>query len=168
MRISTLFLQAVTVLIGIGAAAFLLWEPNIEGRNAQATLLQVYFNDWFLAYAYAASAPFFVSLYQAFKMLGRVRNGAAFSQANVKALRTITFCAMATIGFVVLGEILLALFTVSDDRAGGVFMGLLIILGASVAGAAATMFRRILQQGVDMTAGTPYAAPKTGGSSCTS
>ena len=33
---STIFLQVVIVLIGIGVLAVMLWEPNIEGRNADA------------------------------------------------------------------------------------------------------------------------------------
>ena len=69
-RSSTIFLQVVIVLIGIGALALLLWEPQIEGRNAHATLFEIYFKDPFLAYVYAGSIPFFVALYQAFKVLG--------------------------------------------------------------------------------------------------
>ena len=72
-RSSTIFLQVVIVLIGIGALALLLWEPHIEGRNAHATLFEIYFKDPFLAYAYIASIPFFVALYQAFKLLGYCR-----------------------------------------------------------------------------------------------
>src|SRR5262249_55980907 len=71
--ISTLFLQVVIVLIGIGALALMLWEPTIEGRNAHATLFEIYFKDPFLAYAYVASIAFFAALYQAFRVLGYVR-----------------------------------------------------------------------------------------------
>ena len=76
---STVFLQVVIVLISIGSLALLLWEPHIEGRNAHATLFQIYFNDPFLAYAYTASMAFFVALYQAFKLLGYVGRGEVFS-----------------------------------------------------------------------------------------
>jgi hypothetical protein len=89
MKRSSIFLQVVVVLLGIGALAFLLWEPNIEGRNTHATLFEIYFQDTFLAYAYIASTPFFVALYQAFKVLGFVRQNKTFSQETVKALRTI-------------------------------------------------------------------------------
>ena len=149
MRSSTIFLQIVIVLIGIGALALMLWEPHIEGRNAHATLFQIYFNDPFLAYAYIASIAFFVALYQAFKLLGYARQNKIFSQAGVKALRTIKFCAMAMVGFVALGEIFI-LFAVSDDRAGGVAVGIMIAFGAIVAAAAATVFERILQDAVDI------------------
>src|SRR6266478_8391244 len=102
---STVFLQVVIVLIGIGALALMLWEPHIEGRNAHATLFQIYFNDPFLAYAYIASLSFFVALFQAFKVLGYVGQNKVFSPAAVKALQTIKFCAISIIGFVVGGEI---------------------------------------------------------------
>ena len=92
-RGSILFLKAVLVLIGIGALALMLWEPHIEGRNAHATLFEIYFKDPFLAYAYIASISFFVALYQAFKVLGYAGQNKVFSQAAVKALRTIKYCA---------------------------------------------------------------------------
>jgi hypothetical protein len=147
--VPTIFLQAVIVLIGIGALALMLWEPHLEGRNAHATLFEIYFNDPFLAYAYLASIPFFVALYQAFKVLGYIRENKAFSQATVKALRTIKFCALGIVGFVAVGELFIMLGD-SDDRAGGVFIGILITFGSVVVASAAVMFERILQNAVDM------------------
>src|SRR5262249_9421525 len=94
-RSSTAFLQMVIVLIGIGALAIMLLEPRVEGRNAHATNFEIYFKDPFLAYAYIASIPFFVALYQGFKVLGYAGQNRVFSQAAVKALRTIKFCAIA-------------------------------------------------------------------------
>ena len=146
---STIFLHLVIVLIGIGALALLLWEPQIEGRNAHATLFAIYFKDPFLAYAYLASIPFFVAIYQAFKVLGYAGQNQVFSQAAVKALRTIKFCAIALIGFVAGGEIFI-MFGNSDDRAGGVFMGILITFGSIVMATAAALFEQILQNAVDI------------------
>jgi Protein of unknown function (DUF2975) len=147
--VPTMFLQAVIVLIGIGALALMLWEPHIEGRNAHATLFEIYFKDPFLAYAYLSSIPFFVALYQAFQVLGYIGENKAFSQAAVKALRTIKFCALAIIGFVAVGELFIVLGN-SDDRAGGVFIGILITFGSVVIATAAAMFERILQNAVDI------------------
>ncbi len=120
-RRSTIFLQVVILLIGIGALALLLWEPHLEGRNAHATLVQIYFHDPFLAYAYTASIAFFAALYQAFKVLGYVRQNKVFSQEAVRALRTIKVCAIAIISF-----------------------------GAVVIATAAAMFERILENAVAM------------------
>jgi Protein of unknown function (DUF2975) len=149
-RSSTIFLQIVIVLIGIGALALLLWEPHIEGRNAHATNFEIYFKDPFLALVYMGSIPFFVALYQAFKVLGYAGQNKIFSQAAVKALRTIKFCAIAIIGFVVVEEIFIMLNHGSDDAAGGVFMGILITFGSIVIATAAAMFERILQNAVEI------------------
>ena len=148
MKRSSIFLQSVIVLIGISALALLLWEPHIEGRNAHATLFDIYFKDPFLAYAYVASIPFFVALYQAFKVLGYAGQGKIFSQAAVNALRTIRSCALSIIGFVAVGELFIA-FGSSDDRAGGVFMGVLIAFGSVVIATATGMLGRILQDALD-------------------
>ena len=151
-RGSILFLKAVLVLIGIGALALMLWEPHIEGRNAHATLFEIYFKDPFLAYAYIASISFFVALYQAFKVLGYVGQNQVFSPAAVRALRTIKYCAIAIIGFVVVEEIFILLMNNgdSDNPGAPIFMGLLIVFPSIVVAVAATMFERILQNAVDL------------------
>ena len=150
-RSSTIFLQVVIVLIGIGALALMLWEPRIEGRNAHATLSEIYFKDPFLAYAYIASIPFFVALYQAFKVLGYVRKNKTFSQTTVKALRTIKYCAIAIIGFVAVSVIFMyPMFGDKDDRPAGVFMRILITFPSIVVATAAGIFERILQNAVDI------------------
>ena len=149
-RSATIFLQIVIVLIGIGALALLLWEPQIEGVNAHATNFEIYFKDPFLALVYAGSIPFFIALYQAFKVLGYVGQNKVFSPEVVKALRTIKYCALDIIGFVVLEEIVIMLNHGSDDPAGGVFMGILITFGSIVIATAAAMFERILQNAVDL------------------
>jgi len=132
------------VLLGAAALAFLLWEPHLEGRNAQATLFEIYFRDPFLAYAYIASIPFFAALWQAFKMLGYARQDKLLPEAAVKALRIIKYCALAIIGFVAVGEVFIML-NESDDRAGGVFLGILITFGAILVAAAAARVERIVQ-----------------------
>jgi hypothetical protein len=151
-RSSTIFLQVVVVIIGIGVLALMLWEPNLEGRNAHSTLFQVYFNDPFLAYAYTASIAFFTALYQAFKLLGYVRRNEVFSQAAVKALRTIKYCAMTLVAFIVGAEawIFIVQRGKEDDIAGGVMMGLFMIFVSAVAATAAAVFERTLQSAVDL------------------
>jgi len=141
----------VIVLISIGALALMLWEPHLEGRNAHATLFQIYFNDPFLAYAYIASIAFFVALFQAFKLLGYVGRSDVFSQRSVKALRTIKYCAMSLVGFLVGAE---AYFFIvqrgKDDIAGGVMMGLFLIFISVVVATAAAVFERTLQSAVEL------------------
>lgn len=150
---STIFFQVVLLLIGMGALAFLLWEPHLEGRNTNATLWEIYFQDPFLAYVYLASIPFFVALYKAFQVLGYAGQNTIFSHKAVKALRTIKYCAISLIGFVAVGEIFILLGN-SDDRAGGVFMGILITFGSVVIATAAAVLERALRNAMDRKAET--------------
>ena len=151
-RYSTFFLQAVVLLMALCALAFLLWEPHLEGRNAHAGLVRIYFQDPFLAYVYAGSIPLFVALYQAFKALGFVRHNKIFSTEAMKAFQTLKYAALSLIGFAVAGECFIPLGE-SDDRAGGLFMGFLIIFGSTVMAATAAMCEWILQSALDSKAG---------------
>src|ERR1043166_1094397 len=150
-RGSTIFLQIVIALLGLGVFAALLWEPQVEGRNVHATQFQIYFKDPFLAYIYLAFVPFFVALYQAFKLLGYARRNEIFSQQSVRALRMIKFCAMTTALFIVGAEAYIFVFVRgTDDVAGGVMMGVFIIFVSAIIGTAAAVFERILQNVVDI------------------
>jgi DUF2975 family protein len=145
----SLFLRVVVVLIGIGAAALMLWEPHLEGRNAHATTFEIYFKDPFLAYAYIASIPFFVGLYHAFKVLGYAGRSQEISRSAVRSLRTIKFCAILIVGFVAGAEIIILMQT-NEDRAGGVFMGALIGFASIVVATAMAILEHALQNAVDL------------------
>lgn len=145
----TIFSQLIIVLIAIGTLTFMLWEPHLEGRNVNATFFEIYFNDPFLAYAYLASILFFVALYQAFKVLGYIREDKTFSQATFKALRTIKYCSLAFIGCVIGGVIFIVLNSGDDDHAGGVFMGILVIFGSALIATVAAVYERSLQNTMD-------------------
>ncbi len=149
---STIFLQVVLIIIGVGELALMLWEPHLEGRNAHATLFEIYFKDPFLAYVYIGSIPFFVALYQAFKLLTYIGQNKVFSVNSVKTLRTIKYCALIIIGFLVGAEgyLFLVMRAKSDDIAGGVMIGLLMIFISSVVATAAAVFERLLQNAVDI------------------
>lgn len=146
----TIFFRAVIVLIGIGTLAFMLWEPHIEGRNANATLFQIYFNDPFLAYAYIASIAYFAALYQAFKLFGYIVQNKVFSLNSMKALRAIKYCAMSLVGFIVAPVTYLFIVRPDDDIAGGVALGLLLIFVSVVVATAAAVFEKKLQSAINI------------------
>jgi hypothetical protein len=150
-RSPAILLQFVIVLIGIGALTLMLWEPHLEGRNVHASLFQIYFNDPFLACAYMASIPFFVALYQAFMLLGHIGRNKVFSLDSVRALRTIKYCALLLVAFLLVAEAYF--FTVrrgQDDIAGGVAISLFLIFVSAVVAVAASVFETTLQNTFDI------------------
>ncbi|MBC7836190.1 DUF2975 domain-containing protein [Acetobacteraceae bacterium] len=151
-----IFLQALTVLIGIGVLALMLWEPHVEGVNANATTLsEIYFDDPFLAYAYAASIAFFVALYQAFKLLGYIGQNEVSSQRSVKAVRAIKYCALALVALIVASLAYLFIVRPDDDIAGGVAIGLFLTFVFTVIAIATAVFERSVQNAVDIKSDLP-------------
>lgn len=148
-KASAAFLQFVVVLVGLAMLVLMLWEPHLEGRNVNATWFQVYFNDPFLAYAYAASIPGFMLFYQTFQVLGYAGQGRAFSAEAAQAVRTVRYCALAVVGFLLGGEAWLFLYqSGKEDIAGGVAIGLFFLVVFAAIATAATMLERFLQNGL--------------------
>lgn len=141
---SALFLQVLTVLVGLGMLGLMLWEPHLEGRNAHATTFKIYFKDPFLAYVYVASIPVFVAVYRAFGLFGHVRRNGTFSHVTLNALRAIKVCAIAILGFVAGAMIFIIINGDGEDRPAGVFMCVLVALAASIVATAAAMWTRNL------------------------
>lgn len=129
--------QVAVALVGAAALAFIVLEPLGEGRNVHATLFEVYFNDAFLAYAYASSLLFFAALARTWRLLGRLRTGAV-SAADVAAGVRFVKCCMAALAVLVAAPVAyLMIARPGDDVAGGVAMGtgLIVLFGGAAAGA---------------------------------
>lgn len=133
------------MLFGLAALVFLLGEPHLEGRNADATIFEIYFKDPFLAYVYVGSIPFFMALHRAFGVFGEVSRTGHFSLATVNALRTIKVCALVVIGFIAGAAVIILQTRDAEDRPAGIFMTLLAASGAGAIALAATLFARNLQ-----------------------
>lgn len=143
-------LQAVLVALAICVLAGLLWEPIVEGVNANATTLyEIYFDDPFLAYIYVSFIAVFVGLYQAFKLLGYIGRDETYSQKSVRSLRTIQYCAMSFAGLIFLAVVyIFAGRNNSDDIAGGVAVGLFLIVASGVIATVAAWVARLLSKRV--------------------
>lgn len=148
-RGSTLFLRVVLLLIAIVALAGMIRFPQTEGRAANLDLISIY-ADPFIVYGYIASIPFFIALYQAFKLLDYVDNNQVFSQSAVKAVRNIKYCAITISGFIVLGILFIRLFANGDDPAGPTALGILTTFASIVIATGAAVFERLLQNAVDI------------------
>ena len=150
-RGSTLFLKAVILLIGIGALAGMIIFPQLEGRNTNADLFSIYFQDPFLAYVYIASIPFFVALYQAFQLLGYIGQNKVFSLDSVRALRTIKYCAIILSILIVMTALYIRIFHAKgDDPAGFIALCIVTTFISVVIATATAVFERLLQSAVDI------------------
>ncbi|MES1220947.1 MAG: DUF2975 domain-containing protein [Bacteroidota bacterium] len=147
---STIFLQGVIVLIGIVALVIMIRFPPTEGRAANLDLFSIY-SDPFILYGYAASIPFFIALYKAFKLLGYIGQNKAFSLNSVRTLRSIKYCAIVLSIFIVMAGLYIRLFHHKDDDPAG-FLAICIVTTfvSLVIATAVAVFEKILQNGIDI------------------
>ena len=151
-RGATIFLRVVISLIAIAALAVcILALPPLVVKEAAKTPKTAYIIYLFLICAYVLSIPFFVALYQAFKLLTYVDRDNGFSESSVRALRLIKYCAI-TIGVLMVAGVaaVMALsFGKGEDIAGIVAMGLLVTFASSVVAAVAAVLQNQVQKAVD-------------------
>lgn len=149
-RTSTLFLQAVIVLIGLVALAILIRMPLTEGRATNLDLFSIYF-DPLILYVYASSIAFFVALYKAFKLLGYIGQNKVFSSQSVKALKSIKYCAIILGILIVAAGIFIRIFHhKDDDPAGFIAICMVMTFATAVVATAAAIVEKILQNAIDM------------------
>ncbi len=149
-RGSTIFLKVVIILIGVLALAGLIRFPLTEGRAANLDLFSIYW-DPFIAYIYLASIPFFVALYQAFKLLGYIGQNKVFSLSSVKALRAIKYCAIIQSVLIIMAALYIRIFHAKgDDPAGFIAIAILATFITIVVATAAAVFEKLLQTAVDI------------------
>jgi hypothetical protein len=146
---STLFLKFVIALMGTGVLAGLIWFPPNEGVAAGRDLISIYTNP-FIIYMYIGSIPFFVGLYQAFKLLSFIDANKAFSQGAVDTLKNMKLAAISLIGFIAFALIFIRFFANGDDPAGPTALGIVVMLAAGVIATAAGVFQKLFQNAVDL------------------
>jgi hypothetical protein len=146
---STLFLKVILVLVAVGIFAGMIRFPQTEGRAAHLDLISIY-ADPVIIYFYIASIPFFVGLYQAFKLLNLIDAHQAFSQGAVHTLRNMKLASLSLIGFIALFELYLRFFVLGEDKAGPMALGIYLSLAFGVVATAAGVFQKLFQNAVDM------------------
>lgn len=149
-RIPTLFLKGAILLVAILVLAALIRFPQTEGRAANLDFISIYM-DPLIIYIYIALIPFFVILFQAFKLLGYVDKNKIFSETAVTSLRHIKYCAAVIIAFFIAADAYLFITERGkDDIAGGVAGGLMIVFISLTIAATATVFEGIIQNVIQM------------------
>lgn len=140
---SILFLRIVILFIAIAVLIWMIWSPQLEGRAKNLDLINIY-TDPFIIYGYISSIPFFVGLYQAFKLLGYIGGNKVFSRSSVNTVRNIKYCAIIFCSLIVLGILYIRLFVRGDD---GNALGVFITFASIVIATSADVFQRILEEG---------------------
>lgn len=135
-RNTTIFLKAVIILIGVAVLAAMIRFPLTEGRAVNLDLLSIY-TDSFIIYGYLASIPFFVGLYQVYKLLGH---------SSVHTVQTIKYCAIIQSVLIMMPVVYIGTTVTDDDPAGFISMGIMTTLIAIGVAIVASVFKKRLQK----------------------
>ena len=149
-RTAIILLQSFTIIIGLLALTALIRLPLSEGRAAHLDLFHIY-ADPFILYAYLASIPFFIGLYQVFKILGYTRQHKLFSFNSISALKILKYCAVI-FGILIIGAgLFIILFhSKEDDPAGFIALCILTIISSMVVASIATTFEKKLLKNLEI------------------
>jgi hypothetical protein len=148
-RGSTLFLKIAVILMGFPVLALsiygLPWLANNPSNPDYAHILYP-----IVAGMYVSIIPFFVALYQAFKLLSYIDKNQAFSELSVKVLKNIKFCAMTISGLYVVIMPFVYLVAELDDAPGLIIIGMVPIFASMVIAVFAAVLQRLLQEAIDI------------------
>jgi len=142
---STLFLKSVVSFIGLvvlGLCVFLL-QATISSGEAR-DFLPV------LSGMYIAAVPFFLALFQTWKLLVYVDKSEAFSDSSVRALKKIKYCAIAVSAVYAVSMPFIVHVADKDDAPGATALGFVIIFASIVIATFAAVLQKLLQDAIDI------------------
>lgn len=148
-RGSTLFLKMAVFLIGTPVLALcilgLYWIANNPINPDYVHILYP-----IIIGMYVTVIPFYLALYQAFKLLTYIDKNKAFSELSTKALKKIKYYAFAigTVYVVILPFIYI--LAEIDDAPGVMLIGMVIIFASLVIAVFAAVLQRLLKEAIDI------------------
>lgn len=150
-RGSTLFLKVAVILMGIPVLALCIFAvPEIASYAVELYPDHSYLKYLFMIDLYASAIPFYIALYQTFKLLGYIDKNKAFSELSVNVLKKIKLCAITISGLYVLGMPLFYLFAERDDAPGVIVIGMVMIFASMVIAVFAAVLQKLLQEAIDI------------------
>ncbi|MDF2890800.1 MAG: hypothetical protein K0R80_1167 [Clostridia bacterium] len=148
-RGTTIFLKMAVILIGIPVLVLCIfglpWLANNPANPAYAHILYP-----IVVGMYATVIPFYIALYQAFRLLGYIDKNEAFSKLSVKALKNIKKCAVTISVLYVVIIPFVFLLAELDDAPGLIIMGMVPIFASMVIAVFAAVLQRLLQEAIDI------------------
>jgi len=146
---STLFLKIAVFLIGIPVLVLCIFgltrlTNNLVNPDYAHILYPIVIG------MYVSVIPFFLALYQAFKLLSYIDKNQSFSGLSVRSLKKIKFCAMSISGLYVVIIPFVYLVADLDDAPGLIIIGMVPIFGSMVIAVFAAVLQRLLQEAIDI------------------
>lgn len=151
MRRETLFLKLAVICIGIPILALCVVVLPLIARDAAVgskEMARVLYG--ILSIMYLSAIPFYMALYQAFKLLNLIDRNEAFSALSVTTLKNIKHYAAAISFLYLLGMPLFFIVGEIDDAPGVILVGAAFIFAPMVVSVFAAVLQKLLQNAIDI------------------
>ena len=150
-KVSTFFLRAVIIIMGLAVLALCIFGlPAIVREVFNYISEFAYLKYPTLASLYITAIAFFFALHQALKLLGYIDKNIAFSELSIKALKKIKYCAIAISSLYLLNMPIVLLLADKDDAPGGVIIGMVLACSPIVVAVFATVLEKLLRSGMEI------------------
>lgn len=151
MKKETIFLKLAVFFIGIAVLALCIFGlPWIARDAAESSAKMACVLYGILIVMYVSAIPFFLALYQGFKLLCYIDMNKAFSELSVKALRNIKNCANAISILYVLSMPLFYIVGEVDDAPGVILIGMIFVFVPMVIAVFAAVLQKLLKNAIDI------------------
>lgn len=151
MKRETIFLKLAVFLIGTPILALCIFGlPWIAKDAAESSVKMAYVLYGILTIMYVSTIPFFIALYQAFRLLSYIDTNKAFSELSVKALKTIKNCATTISILYVIGMPLFYIVGEVDDAPGVILIGMTLMFASMVIAVFAAVLQKLLKKAIDI------------------
>jgi hypothetical protein len=148
-RGSTLFLRMAVFLIGTTVLALCIFGlPWLVSNPVNPDYAHILYP--ILIGMYGSVIPFFVALYQAFKLLSYIDKSQAFSELSVKALKNIKRCAMTISGLYVVILPFVYFVAELDDAPGLIIIGMVPTFASMVIAVFAAVLQKLLKNAIEI------------------
>ncbi|MCJ0930681.1 DUF2975 domain-containing protein [Virgibacillus halodenitrificans] len=151
MKRETLFLKTTIILMGLPVLALCIFAvPGIANFAVELYPDMAYLKYLIFLVMYSATIPFYIALYQAYKLLSYIDKSKAFSQFSVTALKKIKYCAIAISSIYVVGMPLFYLIGEKDDAPGVILIGMILIFVSFVIAVFAAVLQKLLRNAIEI------------------
>lgn len=150
-RASTTFLKAVILVIALAVIALCvfalphMWTNMPGGLPGFDPIIYLA-----LVGVTASTVPFFLALYQAMRLLGRIDKNDAFSRTSLDALRAIKFAAVAMSALYALALPLAYVFAELDDAPGLILISTAVAAAPLTVATFAAVLQKLVQNAIDL------------------
>lgn len=149
MKRETFFLKLAVFLIGIPIFILCIFVLPWMANEAAGTKIAGGLYPALIG-MYLSAIPFYLALYQAFRLLVYIDKNNAFSELSVRALKNIKKCAITISTLYLFVMPFFYLIAEEDDAPGIILIGLIIIFASAVVAVFAAVLQKLLKKAIEI------------------